>query len=120
MGEVSLGTVYEMNKNLMKNEKKLSKPALENKIKKVQSFFKENKFYFMLLCHERRDYTIIKLKNKDSYEKAGEELKECLLNRGDILAIDKENENTFEIWLKIDDEAFCYYLFPYDDAIVEV
>ena len=32
MGEISLGTLYEINKNLMKKEKKLSYPALTNKL----------------------------------------------------------------------------------------
>ena len=47
-------------------------------------------------------------------------LKECLMNRGEVLEIEKvEETNAFEIWLRIDDEPFCYYLFPYDEAIIE-
>ena len=120
MGEVSLGTVYDINKNLMKNEKKLSSPALTNKLKKVTQFFKEGQMYYMLLCHEMRDYTIFRIIDaQTSAEKATQELKECLLNRGEVLSLDKENE-AFEIWIKNNNEAFCYYLFPYDDAIIEV
>lgn len=120
MGEVSLGTVYDINKNLMKNEKKLSSPALNNKLKKVTQFFKEGQMYYMLLCHEMRDYTIFRIADAQaSAEKATQELKECLLNRGEVLSLDKENE-AFEIWIKNNNEAFCYYLFPYDNAIIEV
>lgn len=120
MGEVSLGTVYDINKNLMQYEKKLSSPALTNKLKKVEMFFKEGNKYFMMLCHETRDYTIFKLNSKESAKKATQELKECLLNRGEVLAIDKEKNGAFEIWVKSNEEAFCYYLFPYDNAVIEV
>lgn len=120
MGEVSLGTVYDINKNLMKNEKKLSSPALANKLKKVQKFFAKENTYFMLLCHDAHDYTVFRLTNIKSAEKATEELKECLLNRGEVLSIDEENNGAFEIWIKNNEEAFCYYLFPYDNAIIEV
>ena len=49
MGEVSLGTVYEINKNLMRRENMLSRPALANKLKLVKNFFLKNNKYFMLL-----------------------------------------------------------------------
>ena len=122
MGEVSLGTLYDINKNLMKKEKKLSYPVLTNKLKQVTKFFKNNKMYFMLLCNEAKDYTIFKINNHASAEKATEELKECLLNRGEILGISKVDEiqEAFEIWIKTNNDAYCYYLFPYDEAIIEV
>jgi hypothetical protein len=122
MGEVSLGTLYDINKNLMKKEKKLSYPALTNKLKQVTKFFKNNKMYFMLLCNEAKDYTIFKINNHASAEKAAEELKECLLNRGEVLDISKVDEiqEAFEIWIKMNNDAYCYYLFPYDEAIIEV
>lgn len=122
MGEVSLGTLYDINKNLMKEEKKLSYPALTNKLKHVTKFFENNKMYFMLLCNEARDYTIFKINNHASAEKATEELKECLLNRGEVLDISKVDEiqEAFEIWIKMNNDAYCYYLFPYDEAIIEV
>lgn len=119
MSEVSLGSVYDINKNLMSKENKLSLPALENKLKKVKEYFINGNKYYMLLCHERRDYTVFNLLDALSPTKAVKELKECLLNRGNVLSIEKV-EGAFEIWLKIDDEAFCYYLFPYDNAVIEV
>ena len=78
--------------------------------------------YFMLLCNEAKDYTIFKINNHASVEKATEELKECLLNRGEVLDISKVDEiqEAFEIWIKMNNDAYCYYLFPYDEAIIEV
>lgn len=122
MGEVRLGTLYDINKNLMKEEKKLSCPALTNKLKYVTKFFENNKMYFMLLCNEARDYTIFKINNRTSAKKATEELKECLLNRGEVLDISKVDgtQEAFEIWIRMNNDAYCYYLFPYDEAIIEV
>ena len=120
MSEVSLGTIYDINKNIMSKMDKLSNPALMNKLKKVEQYFNENKMYFMLLCHERRDFTLFRLIETNSSQEAASILKECLQNRGMVLEIEKvEETNAFEIWLKIDNEAFSYYLFPYDDAIIE-
>ena len=120
MSEVSLGTIYDINKNIMNNMDKLSNPALVNKLKKVAQYFSENKTYFMLLCHEKRDYTLFRLTKEDSHLEAADILKECLQNRGVVLEIEKTEDGfAFEIWLKIDGEAFCYYLFPYDEAVIE-
>ena len=119
MSEVNLGTVYDINKNIMNSMTKLSNPALMNKLKKVEQYFLENRIYFMLLCHERRDYTLFRLTNKDSHIEAASILKECLQNRGEVLDIERVDTGAFEIWIRTDDEAFCYYLFPYDEAIIE-
>ena len=46
---------------------------------------------------------------------------ECLRNRGEIRGIDlTKDKDAIEIWLIIEDEAYCYYFFPYDAAIIEV
>ncbi len=120
MSEVSLGTIYDINKNIMSKMEKLSNPALMNKLKKVEQYFNENKVYFMLLCADRRDYTLFRLVEDNAPAEAASILKECLMNRGEVLEIEKvEETNAFEIWLRIDDEPFCYYLFPYDEAIIE-
>lgn len=125
MGEVSLGTVYEINKNLMRRENMLSRPALANKLKLVKNFFLKNNKYFMLLCHEQRDYTvfIINAVTEEAGDNAIQNLKECLINRGEVLSIDYApgDQNAFEIWIRGDaGEPFCYYLFPYDSAVIEV
>ena len=125
MGEVSLGTVYEINKNLMRREEKLSKPAFANKLKLVKNFFLKNEKYFMLLCNDLKDYTVFVMENVS--EAGGDQVikdfKECLINRGETLSIDYApgDQNAFEIWIRDDSgEPFCYYLFPYDSAVIEV
>ena len=59
MSEVSLGTVYDINKNLMSKENKLSLPALENKLKKVKEYFiNGNKYCFYVMKEETILYLI--------------------------------------------------------------
>ena len=72
----------------------------------------------MLLCHDRRDYTIFHTTVPEN--SVYKDLEECLVNRGLIYGIDKtEDEGAIEIWLMIDDEPYCYYFFPYENAVVE-
>lgn len=123
---ITLGTAYEINKNLVeKYEKELTKEELENKKEIISTFIREtDNRYYMLLCNDRKDYTVFTLLDgeKDkSDETASILVDECLFNRGLIKGIDlTENKDAFEIWLSIDKEAYCYYFFPYDNAIVEV
>ena len=124
MGEVVLGTVYEINKNLMRREEKLSRPAFANKLKLVKNFFLKNSKYFMLLCNDQKDYTVFVMENltDEAGDKVIQDFKECLINRGETLSIDYApgDQNAFEIWIRIDEEPCCYYLFPYDNAVIEV
>ena len=123
MGEFGLGTLYDMNKNAMSSQKPLSNYALRNELDKAKRYFQDNKEYFMLLCREQNDYTIFKISEKtvEKINEAASILGECLTNRGEVLSIDKHDLGpALEIWLRIDGENFVYYLFPYDEAIIEV
>ena len=119
MKTFNAGTLYDMNKQLMKNERKMYKAELNNKVTDIVNFIlSHSNKYFMLLCNEYKDYTLFNVKENNDFllEK---EIKTCLKNRGDILSIDKV-DNAFEIWIKINDECFCYYLFPYDIGVIEI
>lgn len=117
MGEVSLGTVYDMNKTLMEKEKQISDKTLNKKINDITKFFSKGE-YFMLLCHEARDYTVFEITESSKATLAGTELKECLQNRGAILAIDEAPGNAYEIWIRNESGIFAYYLFPYDEGVI--
>jgi hypothetical protein len=123
MGEFGLGTLYDMNKNAMNAEKPMSAYALRNRLDLAKKYFQDNKEYFMLLCREQNDYTIFKISEKtvEKINEAASILGECLTNRGEVLSIDKHDLGpALEIWLRINGENFVYYLFPYDEAIIEV
>ena len=119
--EIDTGlSMYEINKNLMKEDKPLD-PIMINKVVKstadgILSSFKK---YWMLLCRERNDYTVFIINSSNNLEN---ELKETLLNRGQLLSIDLQEDGNFEIWIRDPEteENFVYYLFDYTFGIIEV
>ena len=99
MAELNMGNLYEMNKQLVaKYEKELKGKALSNKvINTVKPYLKDfikNEEYFMLLCNERKDYTIFHLNNNEEsiIDKISEWLLLCLRNRGAVFGIDRTQD----------------------------
>lgn len=119
MADVGMGTLYDMNKNIIKQQGKLSKKAFKDGIALIKQYFidKDNTYY-MLLCNENKDYTVFRI--IDSFEEAEAAIRDCLVNRGDTYSITHDKNGGVEIWLEIENEMYCYYLFPYDTAIIEV
>ena len=122
--KMTLGTLYDFNKQLMSQAKGLRRIDFKDSLNQIKDFIKEkdNK-YFMLLCKERSDYTVFVLFKNEDFDRQifKKELSECLTNRGQILSIEKtKDKQAYEIWIKIDEEAFVYYLFPYDLGVIEV
>lgn len=127
MNEVALGTLYDVNKGLVaKNEIELTEGVINSKKEIVKNFImKTENAHYMLLCKEQSDYTIFRRYNMEDTEKAMEIsnilIDECLKNRGEIRGIDlTKDKDAIEIWLLIEEEAYCYYFFPYDAAVIEV
>ena len=126
MAELNLGTLYDFNKEAMKNEKPLDPIMFNKKTQEVAKNIWENiehySFqYWMLLCHDRRDYTLFNILNIKNTESIIKELRPTLLNRGKIISIDKQPNEAWEIWIRDDnDENFAYYLFPYDIGVIEI
>jgi len=120
---LNAGTLYDANKQIMQNMKPLPHLEIANTQNKLEDWFNMIiDTYAMLLCHERRDYTIFHLyetENENPPSVAAKELIGCLTDRGEILAIDEADGNAWEIWLRIDNIPYCYYLFRYDDAVIE-
>ena len=128
MAEIELGTLYDINKELMKNEKQMDPIVFNLKIKDIAQHMQRNCdyldiHYWMLLCHERRDYTVFNIIAAADVKDIEFELEPTLTNRGKILSIEKkENEDCWEIWIRDDfsNENFVYYLFNYDKAVIEI
>lgn len=124
--EIQGNSLYEINKELSSQEKILSQNQLKKKIEEIRLWFRNDiDQYAMLLCHEQRDYTIFHV--IESPAEAAEILLECLKNRGLVVSIDKDLPNdAWEIWLRCGEatdenqEDYCYYLFCYDSAVIEV
>lgn len=122
--DISVGTLYELNQQLMMKEKEMTKEQIDEAFEKINMFFQSNGTYFMLLCHEKRDYTLFRRNGHINLMTenftAERELRVCLNNRGKIISIDELQDGNFEIWIKVyNDNAYCYYLFPYDEGVIE-
>lgn len=126
--QISNFSTYEANKMLIaQNEKPISKLKLNTTIGDMAVRFRkwvwDNKCkYFMLLCKDRSDYTLFNIVDHNfDIEEIKEALKDCFVNRGDVYDIHYEkNTDAYEIWLKIEDEFYVYYLFPYDVGVIEI
>ena len=121
--KINAGNLYDMNKIIMETKKPLSHLELAAIQPKIEDWFNWIiDTYAMLLCHERRDYTIFHLYEKENDNPstiAAKELLGCLTNRGEILSIDENKDKAWEIWLRINNQPYCYYLFRYDEAVIE-
>ena len=113
-------SLYEYSKQIVANEVPMDPILFNQKMIEVSMDMVEHT-YMMLLCHDRRDYTIFHITNADK-KIAAKEISETLWNRGKILLVDKQKDGSWEIWIRdsLTDENFAYYLFPYDDGVVEV
>ena len=124
---VSVGNLYDLNKDLVEKETKLlTQEELTAKKAMVLDFInKTQDRYYMLLCNERKDYTIFSLSYTDEVLPSPESatdilIDECLPNRGEIRSIElTKGQDAIEIWLVIDKKAYCYYFFEYDNAVIE-
>ena len=125
--QLSLGTLYEANKRLMSN-KEIFKPMNVLEIggaqAKLEDFFNmkcDN--YAMLYCKDLSDITIFHMYEKQNPNPPALAAKECIgccTDRGELLSIEEQSDGNFEIWIRINDEPYAYYLFPYDNAVIEV
>lgn len=126
MAEITLGTLYEAHKQLMRT----MAPDNESKIKRDltnvgvwMSTFKDS-HYFMLMCKERSDFTLIHL-NDYNYSNAIKELKETLESRGTLMGVNYvHGENCYECWVRMqqdgaEPEIFLFMLFEAQWMVVE-
>lgn len=84
--------------------------------------------YFMLLCREAYDFTVINIQSTN-YSKAASEIKEVLESRGTIVFIEYcHEEENYEIWIKTNEymktvtgsDYVMFKLFPCNDFVIEV
>lgn len=118
MAELTLGTLYDFNKQAMAQEKVLTEYELDSQLRNISETISQKK-YWMLLNNERKDYSVFKIKEPNNIVK---EFYETLTNRGDVVSIDRLEDGNFEIWIRDSEtqENFVYYLFDYEFGIIEV
>ena len=127
--EVSFGNLYDINKQLMEQEPEISSEELQTAKENLREWLTHNfnQKYFMLLCHELRDYTLFNLDKTDTWKMAkpqtiftaAEDIIECMTNRGTLLVVDQQEDGVWELWIRNSSGCFAYYLFPYGTAVLE-
>ena len=134
MAEISMGNLYDINKTLMETKvegtneykfKPLTHLELAAAQKKIEDFLNwKCDAYAMLYCRELSDITIFHMYNKEKMNEnppgvAARECLGCCTDRGDVLSIEEQEDGNYEIWIRINDNVHAYYLFPYDNAVIE-
>ena len=115
--------LYDANKQLLANEKPLDPIIKSKKLHNIADMINKNtekESFYMLLCRERNDYTLFNFRNPQTYSDFINDFNECLHNRGEVLAIDKQESGAWEIWLRDieTEEIVVYYFFDYNLGVL--
>lgn len=122
MAEITLGNLYDFNKSAMAQFIPLDTISFnretESAMKEIYKKAKSGNCYWMLLNNERKDYTVFII---ETFEGSLDEFRPTLLNRGQVLSIDKQEDENYEIWIRDPEtkENFVYYLFDYSFGIIK-
>ena len=126
MAEITMGTLYDANKQIMNDKKHfgpLSHLELAAAQEKIEDFFNMKcDCYGMLYCKDRSDITIFHMYENQNPNPPAIAAKECILcclDRGELISVEEQPDGNWEFWIRIGDDAFAYYLFPYDNAVIE-
>lgn len=121
MAEVEMGTLYDINKQIIGQDKILDQYELERKVDKLSDVMVESN-YFALICNERHYYTVFNCKEASSSQifSAVYDVLTSLGNVCDILP-SSSNEKTYEVWIKdtISNEVFMYFMTSWDEGVIE-
>jgi hypothetical protein len=126
-------SLYEANQSAVDQFEPLKLFEFKEQVESIAGEFfynKENYKYFMLLCNELRDYTLFNfvgqnepcVKDDAAITNACWEIRQCLLNRGTPLYVDFDEYGNVQIWIRYfeDEKPHAYFLFPYDEGVIEV
>ena len=129
--EIETGiNLYDFNKANMGKLPVLETEEQFNGAKKVITDFlqkDEFAFYYMLLNHENRYFTVFEftrdIKSDGRRDRMAQDVLECMFNCdfGIIDICPDESGNALEVWVKnLDTEtAYMYLLFPYDFGVIK-
>lgn len=133
---MEVGTLYELNQQLMSQLPAQPQSHIQLQFQKIQEWVaSHDKQYYMLLCKEKADYTLFNLSSltplKREYadlvvenkirESMIKELKECINNRGFLIAINKAADDAWEFWIKdsITKKVHMYMFFECGPMVIE-
>ena len=117
--KLNLMNLYEMSKQVVANLPVRSTTAELEPYKKILRKFKRLGYY-MLLCREENDYTVVRVRKAKSPDKFEDLIIELLQSRGDIKDIDYDTDKkSLECWVQKEDKIMMYKLFPYSWGVIE-
>lgn len=114
--------LYELNKNIVNQ----LKPMTNNDITKKMDLFKSLQLkhmniHYMLLCKDYNYYTIFESDPMTSIPNFSVAVCDIISKLGKVMSIETtETEDAVEIWIipEGEENAFAFYLFPYDAGVV--
>ncbi len=117
--KLSLMSLYDMSKQIVAQLPVRATTAELEPCKKIIRKFK-HLGYYMLLCREENDYTVVRVRKAKSQDKFEDLIIELLQSRGDIKDIDYDTDKqSLECWVQKDDKIMMYKLFPYSWGVIE-
>jgi hypothetical protein len=127
MADVDMNfTVYDYNKNIMKQWPVLEGEGLENVKKELRNYLENTpaEQYLMMLCREKNDYTLFNFYDTWDDAQFANDVIECFENRElGIVNVEVIDDGVaMEVWVKRPgqmEEADLYYIFPADSMIIE-
>lgn len=121
---VSLGSLYDMNRYFYSTVPDMDAKKRDEMIMNISMWFSSkpgNKF-FMMLCRELNDYTILYFEHPN-YSKGKTELEELLRSRGTVKDIYYNHDtDTYDFWLlsSLDGQIQMYKIFMCDDFVIQI
>ena len=102
--KLSLMSLYDMSKQIVAQLPVRATAAELEPCKKIIRKFK-HLGYYMLLCREENDYTVVRVRKAKSQDKFEDLIIELLQSRGDIKDIDYDTDKqSLECWVQKDDK----------------
>lgn len=118
-------TLYEINQAAYKSLSPLTNEQLDEQEKKLSEHLRTHMSkYYMMLCNEKRYYTLYTWDSHHSFykntDKMAWEIMSITKSIGAIKGIEFLENGAVEFWVEADEECHVYYLFDYERGVVEV
>ncbi len=121
MAKVQLGTIYEINKQIINQGQPLDPIEYNKKLNQVSGYMSDKQTYFILVNNETHYYTLFNCKNAD-WDNITLKLSEILHSLGEVMDIIKQSEgDAYEIWIRNPqlNDSFVYYLADWSQGVIE-
>lgn len=113
--------LYDLNKNIINQLKTMEISEIKEKKELFNKLHNDaNNIHYMLLCKDYGYYTIFK-RLPENLPSFSDTVVEIISEIGEVKSIEfTETQDAIEIWIQPtgEEEAYVFYLFPYDAGVV--